>query len=78
MKKKKLVSLVLAATMALSMAGCGSKGGDSASKSAKGSDTPLVIAWDAMSQKFSPFFAESVPDSYIDVKRAPCAVVTGP
>ncbi|MBO6282677.1 MAG: ABC transporter substrate-binding protein [Pseudobutyrivibrio sp.] len=70
MKKKRVVSLVLAAAMALSMVGCGSKGGDSASKGgdSKGSDTPLVIAWDAMSQKFSPFFAESHPDMYIEEK----------
>jgi peptide/nickel transport system substrate-binding protein len=71
MKKRKIVSLVLAAAMALSMVGCGSKGGDSASKGGEasvGSDTPLVIAWDAMSQKFSPFFAESHPDMYIEEK----------
>ena len=70
MKKKRVVSLVLAAAMALSMVGCGSKGGDSASKGgdSEGSDTPLVIAWDAMSQKFSPFFAESHPDMYIEEK----------
>ncbi|MBR4706441.1 MAG: ABC transporter substrate-binding protein, partial [Pseudobutyrivibrio sp.] len=69
MKKRKIVSLVLAATMALSMVGCGSKGGDSASKGGEASDassdTPLVIGWSAMSQKFSPFFAESVPDEYL-------------
>ena len=70
MKKKKIVSLLLAATMALSMAGCGAKDGDSknASTGASASDTPLVIAWDAMSQKFSPFFAESHSDMYIEEK----------
>ena len=68
MKKKKIVSLLLASAMVLSMVGCG-KGGD-AGKSGKGggSDTPLVIGWDAMSQKFSPFFAESHSDMYLDDK----------
>ena len=70
MKKKKVVSLLLVATMALSMVACG-KSADEAGKtsdaSANGgsSDTPLVIGWTAMSQKFSTFFAESVPDEYM-------------
>lgn len=68
MKKRKVLSLVLAAAMALSMAGCGSKDGSSSKDSGKSSDTPLVIGWDAMSQKFSPFFAESQPDMYLDDK----------
>ncbi|MBR5637636.1 MAG: ABC transporter substrate-binding protein [Pseudobutyrivibrio sp.] len=72
MKKKKIVSLLLVATMALSMVACG-KSADEAGKKASdnggsSSDTPLVIGWDAMSQKFSPFFAESHPDMYLDDK----------
>ena len=71
MRKKKLLSLLLVATTALSLVACG-KSGDSASKDSgkdgSSSDTPLVIAWDNMSQKFSPFFAESVPDSHIEEK----------
>ncbi|MDC7278265.1 ABC transporter substrate-binding protein [Butyrivibrio fibrisolvens] len=71
MKKKKIVSLLLVATMALSMVACGKKADDagkSESGASNGSDTPLVIGWDAMSQKFSPFFAESHPDMYLDDK----------
>ena len=34
-------------------------------ETASNSDTPLVIANDGMSEKFSPFFAESVPDQNI-------------
>ncbi len=71
MKKKKIVSLLLVATMALSMVACG-KSGDAGKKASENggssSDTPLVIGWDAMSQKFSPFFAESHPDMYLDDK----------
>ena len=72
MKKKKIVSLLLVATMALSMVACG-KSADEAGKAASdnggsSSDTPLVIGWDAMSQKFSPFFAESHSDMYLDDK----------
>jgi peptide/nickel transport system substrate-binding protein len=33
--------------------------------STTGSDTPLVIANDAMNEKFSPFFGESVPDENV-------------
>ena len=69
MKKKKIVSLLLASAMVLSMVGCG-KGGEAgkSGKGGSGSDTPLVIGWDAMSQKFSPFFAESHADMYLDTK----------
>ena len=65
--KRKLVSVLLIATTVLSMVGCG-KSGDSASTGgdSSGSDTPLVIAWDAMSQKFSPFFAESSADMKVE------------
>ena len=67
MKAKKVISLLLVAAMSLSMVACGSgntssSSDDSAKSESNGSSTPLVIASDAVSQKFSPFFAESVPD----------------
>lgn len=68
MKAKKVISLLLVAAMSLSMVACGSGDKGSSSDSSASSDnssasgTPLVIASDAVSQKFSPFFAESVPD----------------
>lgn len=72
MKKKKIVSLLLVATMALSMVACGKSadeaGKNDASKNSGSSDTPLVIGWDAMTQKFSPFFAESHADMHLDDK----------
>lgn len=40
-------------------------GSDSDTATASNGDTPLVIANDAMSEKFSPFFVESVPDQHI-------------
>ena len=67
----------MAALTLLLLAGCGgSKAGgetagtetagtEAAGTAASGSDTPLVIANDGMSEKFSPFFAESVPDQNI-------------
>ena len=36
-----------------------------AGESAANEDTPLVIANDAVSEKFSPFFGESVPDQHV-------------
>lgn len=36
-----------------------------AGESAANEDTPLVIANDAVSEKFSPFFGESVPDRHV-------------
>ncbi len=79
MKKKKIVSLLLAATMVLSLAGCGKsadKAGSAATSEKSGSsDTPLVIGWDAMSQKFSPFFAESHPDMYLDDKMVQIGLI---
>ena len=70
MKMKKVVSLFLAATTALSLVACGStsESNNSSTGTDSSSDTPLVIAWDAMSQKFSPFFAESNSDLYIEEK----------
>ncbi len=46
-------------------AGTETAGTEAAGTAASGSDTPLVIANDGMSEKFSPFFAESVPDQNI-------------
>lgn len=56
MKKRQILAVLLAGAMVASLAsGCGKK-------EDKANNTPLVIANDAMSEKFSPFFAESVPD----------------
>jgi len=69
MMKKKVLSLMLAAVTALSMVACGANSESNSSSSnstSSSSDTPLVIAWDAMSQKFSPFFAESHSDMWIE------------
>ena len=77
-KMRQTLALLLAGALTVgSFAGCGgSKAGgetagtetagtEAAGTTASGSDTPLVIANDAMSEKFSPFFAESVPDQNI-------------
>ena len=75
---RQTLALLLAGALTVgSFAGCGgSKAGgetagtetagtEAAGTAASGSDTPLVIANDGMSEKFSPFFAESVPDQNI-------------
>lgn len=59
MKKKKVMALFLAGTMVLGLSACGKFAGNS------GSNTPLVIACDDVSEKFSPFFAASVPDQQV-------------
>lgn len=77
-KMRQTLALLLAGALTVgSFAGCGgSKAGgetagtetagtEAAGTDASGSDTPLVIANDGMSEKFSPFFAESVPDQNI-------------
>lgn len=77
-KMRQTLALLLAGALTVgSFAGCGgSKAGgetagtetagtEAAGTTASGSATPLVIANDAMSEKFSPFFAESVPDQNI-------------
>ncbi len=52
---KKLLAVLLAGVMVAGLAtGCGGKKADNT--------TPLVIACDDMSEKFSEFFAQSVPD----------------
>lgn len=79
-KMRQTLALLLAGALTVgSFAGCGgSKAGgetagtetagtEAAGTAASGSDTPLVIANDGMSEKFSPFFAESVPDQNIVV-----------
>lgn len=67
MKKKTIACLLVGAMVTAMLAGCGS--GDSGKKedTAKkdGKNTPLVVAIDDMSEKFSPFFAASVPDQNI-------------
>ena len=78
MKKRftRMLSLGLVGAMAISMTACGSANTKSAtgasasadqtsgsSKSESVSDTPLVIGEDPFSQKFSPFFATTVPDA---------------
>ena len=77
-KMRQTLALLLAGALTVgSFAGCGGSKSDSetagtetagteaAGTTASGSDTPLVIANDGMSEKFSPFFAESVPDQHI-------------
>ena len=55
---KKILATVLAGTMlAGCLVGCGGN--------ADNSDTPLVIASADMSEKFSPFFAESTYDQNV-------------
>ena len=44
------------------VSGCGSKGQNGTETGEATSDTPLVIASQDMSEKFSPFFVQSVPD----------------
>ena len=77
-KMRQTLALLLAGALTVgSFAGCGGSKSDSetagtetagteaAGTTASGSDTPLFIANDAMSEKFSPFFVESVPDQNI-------------
>ena len=76
MKRNKILAALLASAMVVSMlAGCGSTSTSTATTAAaestasaettaaaSSSDTPLVLAHDDVSEKFSPFFGESVPD----------------
>ena len=56
--KKRLLSLLLVATMAVGMlVGCG--GGSNAGNE---NETPLVVGYSPFSSKFSPFFAETAYD----------------
>lgn len=57
MKMRKLLGFLLTGAMITGMTACGQKTDEGGS-----SDTPLVIACDDVSEKFSPFFGNSVPD----------------
>lgn len=48
---------------------------DNDSSSGGSSDTPLVIAEDAMNEKFSPFFYESVPDGRVAYETTAISLV---
>ena len=71
-RRKSVLAVLLAGAMIVgSVAGCGSNSSDAGNTTDKaqeagsttaGSDTPLVIATDSMSEKFSPFFGNSVAD----------------
>lgn len=67
MKMKKLLALLLAGVMAMGVTACGTKtgNGDGETQGEASNDTPLVIACDDVSEKFSPFFAASVPDQNV-------------
>ena len=90
MKKRftRMLSLGLVGAMAISMTACGSANTKSAtgasasadqtsgsSKSESVSDTPLVIGEDPFSQKFSPFFATTVP--VVHVMSLVCPMIYG-
>jgi peptide/nickel transport system substrate-binding protein len=73
-KMRQLLAILLAGTMVAGMAGCGNSTSDvesteagttSSDSTTASGDTPLVIANDAVSEKFSPFFVESVADQRI-------------
>ena len=68
---KRLLASLLAVTMAVgSLASCGNKAStessgtstETSSSASTGSDTPLVVAYDPFSEKFSPFFATTAYD----------------
>ena len=65
--KKKILSLLLAATMIVGLAACGGKGGNSAKKSGSesGNET-LVACTTGFENKFSPFFAQNVDDRTVE------------
>lgn len=63
MKKKFLAGFLAASMIVVSLTGCNAKKDDSkSSKSASDSSKPLVVGMDPFSEKFSPFFHDSVPD----------------
>ena len=68
---KRLLASLLAVTVAVgSLASCGNKTGtessgtstETSSSASTGTDTPLVVAYDPFSEKFSPFFATTAYD----------------
>lgn len=62
-KMRQALALLLAGTMVAGLvSGCGSKGQNGTETGDATSSTPLVIASQDMSEKFSPFFVQSVPD----------------
>lgn len=64
--KKKMAACLLAGAMLVGiLTGCGSGQGETSKKNTSTGDTPLIVANDEMSEKFSPFYAESVPDMNI-------------
>ncbi len=65
--KKKILSLLLAATMIVGLAACGGKGENSAKKSGSesGNET-LVACTTGFENKFSPFFAQNVDDRQVE------------
>ena len=65
--KKKILSLLLAATMIVGLAACGGKGENSAKKSGSesGNET-LVACTTGFENKFSPFFAQNVDDRSVE------------
>lgn len=79
MKNKKALALLLTGAMVAGLVtGCGSSSENTESSDttattevstetaeATGSNTPLVIGTESMSEKFSPFFGESVPDENV-------------
>lgn len=62
-KMRQVLAILLAGTMVAGLAtGCGSKSDDDKEAT---NDTPLVIACADMNEKFSEFFANSVPDQNV-------------
>lgn len=66
-KMRQMLAILMAGTMVAGLAtGCGNGKTDGTESGSKASsDTPLVIASQDMSEKFSEFFANSVPDQNI-------------
>lgn len=67
MKKnfKKILAVLLASTMVIGMTACGGKEGKEEGGATKKNDTPLVVGTDTLSQKFSPFTADTEYDRTI-------------
>ena len=71
-KRRRMLSLILAAVMALSLMACGGSTGASTSAGAGGTaetaaatengETPLVVGYSPFNSKFSPFFSETAYD----------------
>lgn len=62
--KKKILSLLLAATMILGLAACNKGSGDSTKKSGSSNGT-LVACCSGFENKFSPFFSQNVDDTTV-------------